>query len=324
MVGMAGEGVRGSSTSRPGQLHEPRRAPALQNQFEVLKEEIDAEPEPAARTGITLLDFMHKGKNKEIKSMDDTKRKKKNRKGKPEKTEMNLMGKPENIEKEKFIGLDVVTSKSSEVSAVDAEAVKMDCNQDEQEEIPEVPVAHETARRRSTRTARGKRRFAPFTVEDECKEGCCKDLRILETIQPADGLGAVTEGGWEEVELAVDSGASETVIGEHMVQSAELRDGIASKRGVEYEVANGVRIPNLGEKRFVGTTDEGISRSLTAQVCSVNKALLSVSRLIQNGNRVVFDSEGSYVEDKGTGEVMGLQEKHGMFMLRLWTQGRGF
>ena len=148
-------------------------------------------------------------------------------------------------------------------------------------------------------------------------------LNPLLTVMP-EGLSVVGDGEWEEVELAVDSGAAETVIGEDMVQSAELRESIASKKGVEYEVANGVRIPNLGEKRFVGTSDEGISRRLTAQVCDVNKGLLSVSKITRGGSRVVFDMDGSYIEDKTTHERMNLAERNGMYMLRLWTQRSGF
>ena len=56
-------------------------------------------------------------------------------------------------------------------------------------------------------------------------------------------------------------------------------------------MANGIRIPNLGEKRFVGYTAEGGGREVVAQVCNVNKALLSVRRMVAAGNRVVFGDE---------------------------------
>ena len=138
-----------------------------------------------------------------------------------------------------------------------------------------------------------------------------------------DELNAVGDGEWEQIELAVDSGASETVVNEDMLTSVTTQESAASKRGVEYEVANGVRIPNLGEKRFIGTSDEGICRRLTAQVCDVNKALLSVSKVTKSGSRVVFDTDGSYIEDKNSGEKMHLTEKNGMYMLNLWTK-RGF
>ena len=63
------------------------------------------------------------------------------------------------------------------------------------------------------------------------------------------------------------------------------------------------------EKAFNAYTDSGLLRRLTAQVTEVNKALLSVSRMVQAGNTVVFDSEGSYIEHKSSGEWMPLQEK---------------
>ena len=64
------------------------------------------------------------------------------------------------------------------------------------------------------------------------------------------------------------------MINEDMLQSVETKEGAASKRGVQYEVANGVRIPNLGEKVFTRHTSEGLTRNLTVQVCDVNKGLL--------------------------------------------------
>ena len=78
--------------------------------------------------------------------------------------------------------------------------------------------------------------------------------------------------------------------------------------GVEYEVANGVRIPNLGEKQFTAVSAEGVGRRITAQVCAVNKALLSVRKVVQAGNHVVFSPGGSYIEDGRTGERMALVE----------------
>ena len=59
---------------------------------------------------------------------------------------------------------------------------------------------------------------------------------------------------------------------------------------------------------------------MTAQVCDVNKALLSVSKMVKAGNRVIFDPEGSYIEDKNTGECMNLKEKNGMYMLSLCSK----
>ena len=142
-------------------------------------------------------------------------------------------------------------------------------------------------------------------------------LGMFKTIEP-EGLSRV-EGTWEVIDLAVDSGATETVVSDDMLSTVDTKEGVGSRRGVKYEVANGVEIPNLGEKKFIGVSQEGTKRNITAQVCDVNKALLSVRKMINAGNKVVFDSEGSFVEDKTTGEKMWLRDEGGMFYLRMWV-----
>ena len=132
------------------------------------------------------------------------------------------------------------------------------------------------------------------------------------------------KGDWECIEFAVDSGATETVITEDMLPFIEMKDGWASRNKVEYEVANGDRIPNMGEKKFSGSTEEGLNRCVTAQVCDVNKALMSVKKIVAAGNKVVFDEEGSYIEDKRTKEKIWLREEKGMYMLKLWVKNTGF
>ena len=125
---------------------------------------------------------------------------------------------------------------------------------------------------------------------------------------------------WQELELAVDSGATETVVGTNMLTNIATTEGSAFKRGVQYEVASGELIDNLGEKTFVGYSEGGDARGLTAQVCDVNKALLSVKRMVAAGNRVVFEPAGGYIEDLQTGETIQLKEQGGMYMLKLWVQ----
>ena len=137
--------------------------------------------------------------------------------------------------------------------------------------------------------------------------------------RPGRSVCVVKQGEWE----CIDSGATETVVGEEMVTSVETKEGAASRRGVMYEVANGERIPNLGEKRFVGHTEEGMERKVTAQVAEVNKALLSVKKIVAAGNRVVFDTE-SYIEDKASGERMWPSEAQGMYMLKMWVKNGPF
>ena len=119
--------------------------------------------------------------------------------------------------------------------------------------------------------------------------------------------------------MAVDSGATETVMNVDHLDVVETVEGRACKRGVKYEVANGVRIDNLGEKKFTGVTAEGAKRQIVAQICDVNKALLSVRKVVAAGNRVVFD-DVSFIEDKGTKERIYLEDQGGMYVLKLWVK----
>ena len=132
------------------------------------------------------------------------------------------------------------------------------------------------------------------------------------------GLNSVADTEWEEIDMIVDSGASDTVIGQDMIPSVPITE--SQKKGTQYECANGDRIYNLGQKKFVGVTEENAKRELTAQVTNVNKSLLSVSKVTSGGSRVVFDKSGSYIEDKTTGRRVHLTERNGMYMLKLWVK----
>ena len=118
----------------------------------------------------------------------------------------------------------------------------------------------------------------------------------------------------------MDSGATETVMAEETLNGViDITEGAACKRGVTYEVADGTEIPNLGERRFLGYTEDGGAKGMTAQICAVNKTLMSVSKIASKGNRVVFDDDGSYIQDKESGERTWLTQSGGMYYLKMWV-----
>ena len=51
------------------------------------------------------------------------------------------------------------------------------------------------------------------------------------------------------------------------------------------------------------------------QITNVKKPLASVSRIIQSNHRAVFDADGSYLQNKLTGQIIPLREKDGLFVL---------
>ena len=88
---------------------------------------------------------------------------------------------------------------------------------------------------------------------------------------------------------------------------------------MKYEVADGSYIEHLGEKNFTAVTDAGLEHYMTAQVTDVNKALLSVSRLVNTGCRVVFDEDSRYIENKSSDVWVPLEQRNDMYVLRMWV-----
>ena len=123
-----------------------------------------------------------------------------------------------------------------------------------------------------------------------------------------------------QINMMVDSGATETVMTESDLDGViDITEGVQCKRGQQYQCANGTKNPNLGERKFLGWTEEEGQKGITAQVCGVTQNLLSASGMTKKGHKVVFDEAGSYIEDKATGEKSWMHEVNGMYMLKLWV-----
>ena len=160
---------------------------------------------------------------------------------------------------------------------------------------------------------------APAADGAHSQGGWTEQAKTLTVINPDGGIQAVSDGDWELVEAAIDSGATENVMAETALKGVKTVEGESSRRGVAYEVANGVRIPNMGEKRFVGISEEGVQKGLTCQICDVNRPLLSVSKIVGAGHKVVFSRAGSWIEEEHTGKIMALREDSGMYTLQMWV-----
>ena len=93
---------------------------------------------------------------------------------------------------------------------------------------------------------------------------------MFKTIEP-DKINILADGEWEEIEFAVDSGATETVAPDTMPNSIPTVPGVASRRGVEYEAANGATIPNEGEKRLTAFTEDGREKGMVVQICRTHE-----------------------------------------------------
>ena len=126
---------------------------------------------------------------------------------------------------------------------------------------------------------------------------------------------------WQEVELTADTGACDTVIPKAMCPMIPITPSAQSRAGMEYEVAAGQTIPNLGERRCEMWTEGAEQpKAISMQVADVHKALLSLSRCADMGFESRFGSAFGCLIDQATGEVIPLQRKGNLYVLKCWIR----
>ena len=137
-------------------------------------------------------------------------------------------------------------------------------------------------------------------------------------------LNAVNPG-WEKLTLTVDSGASDTVVPPTVCSLAPLVKG--PRYGIEYEVANGETVDNMGERDCLMKTgeieaaDPGMEMKL--QVVDVSKALLSVNTVCEQGHDVLFSKRegGSAILVNGDPKKrIPLRNSGGTYELDVWVK----
>ena len=115
-------------------------------------------------------------------------------------------------------------------------------------------------------------------------------------------------GRLERIKIVMGSGATITVILPSVGKLYEVIESAASKAGVQYQVANGDELLNLGEKFLPLVTKEGTTRGMMAQVADVTMPLQRPRALHASGHMVALDGKNSFVLNKITGEVNCLED----------------
>ena len=116
--------------------------------------------------------------------------------------------------------------------------------------------------------------------------------------------------------LIVDSGAAASVIPIDWFETYFLQETPETRSGCTRTAANEKPIKNYGQRTLKAATPGGEFTELAMHVCDVNRALGSVSSICRSGNRVVFDDDGSYIENKNTGGMTWLRQE-GVYVLDL-------
>ena len=111
----------------------------------------------------------------------------------------------------------------------------------------------------------------------------------------------------------MDSGAAATVV-PRGTSIAKLGP-VTRENCKNFRVANGSRIPNLGEQFITGKTSNGRDIQFRAQVADVTKPLASVHEMVESGCTVVFAKDRSYIRSDASGKEIDMRAKNGQFVL---------
>ena len=126
---------------------------------------------------------------------------------------------------------------------------------------------------------------------------------------------------WVAITVTVDSGACVTVMPSGLCMGIPIVDNDLSRAGVEYEVANGESIPNLGERQCqVMTAGSMIPKKITFQIAEVHKPLLSVAACSDMGFDCFLGQEGGTLKDRVTGECIPLERHGSLYSMKMWVR----
>ena len=136
-------------------------------------------------------------------------------------------------------------------------------------------------------------------------------------------------GEWVEMEVTVDSGACNTVM---PVSSCSFKvlPLYQCRHEMEYEVAHGASIPNLGERKCIicipGSLEE---KRITLQIADVHKLLLSLTRAADAGYDCFLKDTGGALIPRLGGDRFSIRWKGTLYVTRCWVKsdsdpGSGF
>ena len=116
------------------------------------------------------------------------------------------------------------------------------------------------------------------------------------------------------VRAVVDSGAEDTVAPSHVLPG-EVQPSPMSRAGLTYRSASGDPIRNLGQMSVRFRDGQQRKCGMHFQLAEVDRPLISVARLVDAGNRVVFGPTGGFIVHVATGRKVQLVRDGNVYTL---------
>ena len=118
--------------------------------------------------------------------------------------------------------------------------------------------------------------------------------------------------GWKTVECIFDSGASESVCPASMAPAWLVEDRTGSLVGLHFVSASGSRIPNRGKQRLPIELGDGTRTHAIVQVADEFRPFVSVAKLAEAGQEVIFGCSGGVIRDMASGVDIPFEEGAGL------------
>ena len=136
------------------------------------------------------------------------------------------------------------------------------------------------------------------------------DLSLAQKIRKhISGMTRIRKG------LTVDSGAADHVMPVGWLILLAVLQSVGQRMGLHYVAADGTRIPNVGQQLVKFMTVDGTWCELMFQLAAINKPLVSVSKLIEQGYKVIFDEDKSYIIHKKSKKIIKMRKEKGVFVV---------
>ena len=131
-----------------------------------------------------------------------------------------------------------------------------------------------------------------------------------------------TKYEYDRFDLVMDSGACRSALPLKLAASTPL-EPMEPMDSITCRTATGETLAPEGKKSLTCEFQQGSPKRLSFLSMDVTRPLGSVSQMVGNGCRVVFDSDasgGSYLEHKTTGDKHRIFLRNGVYVLPMWAR----
>jgi hypothetical protein len=144
------------------------------------------------------------------------------------------------------------------------------------------------------------------------------ECQCVERDSDEDEVAAVNEEPFTEIDItfAGDSGCADHIANSNDLPGYGVKPSAGSRAGKGWVAADGMRIPNEGEADLNLVTGNGKKVKSKVQVGRVSRPLMSIARICDADNTVLFNKTHAIVHDAKGREVCRFDRKGQLYLIK--------